>query len=80
MFAATVYKMYKFLKTGGFQGDQINLLIIGNVVAFIVAMLAIKGFITFLTRKGFKIFGYYRIALGLLILILLAFGVDIRII
>jgi len=47
------------------------------VVAFIVAMIAIKSFIAFLTRHGFKLFGYYRIALGALILILLALGYDL---
>jgi undecaprenyl-diphosphatase len=55
------------------------MLLFGNVVSFIVAMLAIKFFITFLTKYGFKIFGYYRIALGLIILILYFFGVDLSI-
>ena len=48
--------------------DQINLLIIGNVVGFIVAMIAIKSFIGFLQKHGFKIFGYYRIIAGAAIL------------
>jgi undecaprenyl-diphosphatase len=47
--------------------DQINLLIIGNVIAFIVALLAIKSFIGFLSKKGFKVFGYYRIAAGIIL-------------
>jgi undecaprenyl-diphosphatase len=50
----------------------------GFIVAFIVAMLSIKWLITFLTRHGFRLFGYYRIALGLLILLLLAAGVELR--
>ena len=70
MFAATVYKLYKYLKTGAvLSSEQINLFIIGNILAFVVAMIAIKSFIGFLNKNGFKLFGYYRIALGLLILI-----------
>lgn len=58
--------------------DDLRLLIIGNVVAFVVAMVAIKFFINFLTKYGFKMFGYYRIALGMVLLALLAMGVDLR--
>jgi undecaprenyl-diphosphatase len=45
-------------------------LIIGNVVAFIVALLAIKTFIGFLTKNGFKVFGYYRIIAGIILLVI----------
>jgi len=70
MFAATAYKMFSFYKNGGqFGSFEINLLIIGNAVAFIVALIAIKSFITFITRYGFAVFGYYRIAVGVLILL-----------
>lgn len=80
MFAATGYKLLKFYKAGGgFHSEEISLLLIGNVVAFIVAILAIKGFISFLSKHGFKYFGYYRIALGLLILILHFMGVELTI-
>jgi undecaprenyl-diphosphatase len=48
--------------------DQINFLIIGNIVAFVVALIAIKSFIGFLTKHGFKMFGYYRIAAGIVLL------------
>ena len=47
------------------------------VVAFIVAMIAIKSFITFLTRHGFAVFGYYRIIVGIVILVLYYLGVDL---
>jgi undecaprenyl-diphosphatase len=81
MFAATVYKMLKFYAAGGsFGGNEVTLLIIGNAVAFIVAILAIKSFITFLTRHGFKLFGYYRIAVGLVILLLYYLGVGLTVI
>jgi undecaprenyl-diphosphatase len=76
MFAASAYEMIKSYKV--IQPQHINILIIGNVVAFLIAMLAIKGFVTFLTRHGFKIFGYYRIIVGAIILILLATGSDLN--
>ncbi len=79
MFAATVYKMYKFHNEFGFDTENLSVLLIGNAVAFVVAMIAIKGFISFLTKYGFKAFGYYRIALGLLILGLMFAGVNIEI-
>jgi undecaprenyl-diphosphatase len=78
MFAASAYKLLKSYKN--IQHDQISLLIIGNVVAFIVAMLAIKFFIGFLTRNGFKIFGYYRIVLGVIILVVVALGHSLTVI
>jgi undecaprenyl-diphosphatase len=76
MFAASAYEMIKSYKS--IQPQHINILLIGNVVAFVVAMLAIKGFISFLTKHGFKVFGYYRIIVGVIILILLATGTDLN--
>lgn len=81
MFAATVKDLWDFYKDGGaLTNHQFMLLAVGNVVAFIVATLAIKSFITFLTKKGFKIFGYYRIVVGLIILILYSMGYNLTII
>ncbi|AYB34047.1 undecaprenyl-diphosphate phosphatase [Chryseolinea soli] len=81
MFAATGYKILKFYTAGGvFGSHEITLLAVGNIVAFIVAILAIKSFVTFLTRHGFKLFGYYRIAVGTLILILYYLGVGLTIV
>jgi undecaprenyl-diphosphatase len=78
MFAATVLSVYKFYKEGGsFGQDEITALAVGNVVAFIVAMLAIKSFISFLTRHGFAVFGYYRIVIGIIILVLYYLGIDL---
>jgi undecaprenyl-diphosphatase len=57
--------------------DNFMLLIVGNIVAFIVAMIAIKFFIDFLTKYGFKIFGVYRIIVGGLLLILLLADVNL---
>lgn len=72
MFAAMCYKMLKlFLEPNGMEliKDNAMTLIVGNVVAFIVAMLAIKFFIGFVTKFGFKYFGYYRILAGAFILL-----------
>ncbi len=80
MLAATVYKLLKFyLEGNSFGHDEIVLLGIGNIVAFVVAMLAIKYFIDFLTRHGFKIFGYYRIIVGAILLLLYYFGAEIQV-
>jgi len=76
MLAASVLELYKTYHV--ITSDNIRLLLLGNAVAFVVAMLAIKGFITFLTKHGFRIFGYYRIIVGLVILLLLLFGVDLN--
>ncbi|MCJ8166430.1 undecaprenyl-diphosphate phosphatase [Pontibacter sp. E15-1] len=61
------------------QPNDVKLLLVGNAVAFVVAMLAIQFFISFLTKYGFKMFGYYRIALGITLLALLAMGVDLKV-
>jgi undecaprenyl-diphosphatase len=81
MFAATCYKLFKIYQSeAGFTSQDIQLLAIGNVVAFIVAMLAIKFFISFLTKHGFKVFGYYRIAVGIIILVMYFAGIDMKIV
>jgi undecaprenyl-diphosphatase len=78
MFAATVLSMFNFFQDGGsFGRTEITALIVGNIVAFLVAMAAIKSFITFLTKHGFKVFGYYRIVLGSVILILYYLGIEL---
>lgn len=80
MLAATAYKMYKYHKDTGFDYNDLGILVLGNVVAFVVAWLAIKAFISYLTRYGFKVFGIYRIALGLVILLLYALGYNLQMI
>lgn len=80
MAAATAYKLLKtFLDGEGFTQNELSLFLFGNVVSFIVAMFAIKFFINFLTKNGFKIFGYYRIVVGLIILILFALDIPMEI-
>ena len=78
MFAASAYKLLKTYKI--IEPQHIKFLLAGNIFAFIVALIAIKTFIALLTRYGFKAFGYYRIAVGVLLLVLLALGVDLKII
>ncbi|MDR0891833.1 MAG: undecaprenyl-diphosphate phosphatase [Mediterranea sp.] len=82
MFAATCYKLLKLLMADGgveLLKENLSALIIGNVVAFIVAMLAIKFFINYVTKYGFKAFGWYRIIVGGLILAMLLSGHSIEI-
>jgi undecaprenyl-diphosphatase len=80
MFAATAYKLFKYVKQGGsFGSEEITLLAIGNIVAFIVAMIAIKAFISYLTKYGFKIFGWYRIIVGAIIVILYTMGYNLEV-
>lgn len=82
MFAASAYKLLKGYKAGtlSFSDEELKLLAVGNVVAFIVAMAAIKFFIGFLQKYGFKVFGYYRIIVGVIILGLLASGYKLNIV
>ena len=81
MFGATAKKLLDYYKEGiSLDANQINLLIVGNVGAFIVAMIAIKSFINYLTKHGFKAYGYYRIAVGLAILILYFSGYKLTIV
>ncbi|MGH2649183.1 MAG: undecaprenyl-diphosphate phosphatase [Ginsengibacter sp.] len=75
MLAATVYKVYKYTnENGAFTSDQIKILTIGNIVAFIVALLAIKFFITMLKKYGFRMWGIYRVLIGIALLIMLFTG------
>lgn len=75
MVAATGYKLFKhFHENGGFSHQEIKLLLIGNIVAFVVALLAIKFFIEFLKKHGFRIWGIYRIIIGLVLLALIYTG------
>ena len=83
MAAASGYKLLKLiLDPNGISllKDNLTTLLIGNVVAFIVAMIAIKTFITFLQKHGFKVFGWYRIVVGLVLIILLLMGVDLKVV
>ncbi len=82
MFAATAYKLLKLIidpASCQLLMDNMTVLIVGNVVAFIVAILAIKFFINYVTKYGFKAFGYYRIIVGAAILIMGMCGISMEI-
>lgn len=81
MFAATCYKILKLYLSGGTEilVDNLSTLILGNVVAFVVGLLAIKFFINFITKYGFKAFGYYRVIVGAIILIMMMLGYNLEI-
>lgn len=71
MLGATAKKCYDYYIDGFvLSQDQINFLVIGNIIAFVVALIAIKSFIGFLSKHGFKFFGYYRIIAGITLLII----------
>lgn len=81
MFAATAKKLLDFYKEGvSVSSHEIGLLLFGNVIAFIVALLAIKSFIGILNKYGFKWFGVYRIIIGGLLIILFLAGINIAIV
>ena len=82
MFAATVFKILKIvLEPDGMAilKENLGTLLIGNIVAFIVAMLAIKFFISFVTKYGFKAFGWYRIIVGAIILAMILTGHNLTV-
>ncbi len=81
MFAATGKKLLDFYKEGHtITTDQMQVLAFGNIVAFIIALLAIKSFIGYLNKNGFKIFGWYRIVVGVIIIALILSGHELSII
>jgi len=83
MFGATAKKSLDLFQEHGMaflDADKIKLLVIGNLVSFVIALIAIKAFISYLTQYGFKIFGWYRIIVGGVILALLAFKIPLSLV
>lgn len=81
MFAATCLDVLKLFLDGGMStlSGHMSTLLLGCAVAFVVALLAIKGFVSFLTKYGFRLFGIYRIIVGGLILAMLLCGYNLEI-
>jgi undecaprenyl-diphosphatase len=81
MAAASGYKMLKAWTDTPevFSSANLGTLLLGNVVAFVVAVLAIRFFIGWLTKHGFRAFGWYRIAVGVALLVMMALGVDLTV-
>lgn len=78
MLGATFLKLFKSFRDDSVRQqlmDNVNILIIGNVVAFVVALLAIKFFVSFVSRYGFKVFGIYRIVLSVVLGVLMLLNV-----
>ena len=82
MLGATCKKVYDLIESGGgnllTEGNNLSVLIVGSLVAFVVAVAAIKFFINYVSRYGFRAFGWYRIAVGAVILLCLACGIDLK--
>lgn len=81
MFGATCLETYKLISHGEgnilTQGNNLSMLLLGSVVSFIVAIAAIKYFISYVTKYGFVAFGWYRIIVGAAILLMGAMGMDL---
>ena len=82
MFGATCLETYKLISHGGgsllTQGTNLETLLLGSVVAFIVAILAIKFFISYVTKYGFAAFGWYRIIVGIIIIACALCGIELK--
>ena len=82
MFGATLKEIYDLIKDGGADvltsGNHLTVLILGNVVAFVVGLVSVKYFIHYITRYGFRAFGWYRSAVGRLILLLPLCGISLH--
>ncbi len=75
MIAATGKDLWDWYKDQGtISSGDVKLLLLGNIVAFVVAIFAIKFFITYLQKHGFRLFGWYRIVVGAIILALVFSG------
>ncbi|QEK51759.1 undecaprenyl-diphosphate phosphatase [Pedobacter aquae] len=81
MFAATAKKLFDFYKDGNtITSEEVNLLLIGNIVGFVVALIAIKSFIGYLSKHGFKIFGIYRIIVGAILIAFILSGANLQVV
>ena len=76
MFAATVKSLYDIWKDNPavLNTDGIQMILLGSLVAFIIALIAIKFLISFLQKNGFKMFGWYRIIVGTVLILLILTG------
>ena len=82
MFGATCLETYKLISHGGgsllTQGNNLETLLLGSAVAFVVAILAIKFFINYVTKYGFAAFGWYRIIVGIVIIACALCGIELE--
>jgi undecaprenyl-diphosphatase len=82
MFGATCLETYKLISHGAgsllTQGNNLETLLLGSAVAFVVAILAIKFFINYVTKYGFAAFGWYRIIVGIIIIACGLCGIELK--
>lgn len=80
MAGATLLDLLDILKEDATWVNTHDLLMlaVGCVVSFIVALLAMKWFVSFLTKYGFKVFGWYRIIIGIIIIVMLLSGISLN--
>lgn len=82
MFGATCLETYKLISHGGgsllTQGNNLETLLLGSAMAFVVAILAIKFFINYVTKYGFAAFGWYRIIVGIVIIACALCGIELK--
>ncbi len=80
MAGATLLKLLDILKEDAtwVNTHDLIMLVVGCVVSFIVALLAMKWFVSFLTKYGFKVFGWYRIIIGIIIIVMLLSGISLN--
>lgn len=82
MFGATCLETYKLISHGGgsllTQGNNLETLLLGSAVAFVVAILAIKFFINYVAKYGFAAFGWYRIIVGIIIIACALCGIELK--
>ncbi|HPZ23433.1 MAG TPA: undecaprenyl-diphosphate phosphatase [Bacilli bacterium] len=74
MFGASLVKLLKYIKNVGlaFTSSELSILIVGSIVAFVVSLFIIKFLIGYVRKHDFKVFGYYRIVLGIIVLLYFA--------
>ncbi len=68
MVGASLLKIAKFLLESSFTFEEVIILLVGMIVSFIVSVIAIKGLMSYVKKRDFSFFGYYRIILGLIVL------------
>ena len=71
MFGASLLKLVKF--SFAFTGMELAILLVGMIVAFITSMFIIKFLMSYIKKHDFKVFGYYRIVLGIIVLFYFVF-------
>lgn len=69
MLGASLLKMVKFLKVGFNGSGEILILLVGTIVSILVSLVVIRALMAYVKKKDFSFFGYYRIALGIIVLL-----------